>query len=223
VPRWATSWARPSAAATKWPPTSKACLHEAGELARLGDPGKVARIERDHCLDHPAEAADLAIVFGNRIAVAGMAQAAASLFLAGLVPRILVTGGATPGGPGTEAAVIADAIVTLGVPRAALILEHQATHTGENVTLSLPLIEAAGLLSAHRVFCLGLFCTGRRYAMTLHRHWPAPEKRCRAVEYGPVRRGAWHQDERARERVLGEVAKIPRYLAAGFIAPWPLG
>lgn len=209
-----TSWARPSAAATRWPPTSKACLL---------DPGEIARIERNHCLDHPAEAADLAIVFGNRIAAAGMAQAAASLFLAGHAPRLLVTGGATPGGPATEAAVIAEAIVALGVPRDALILEHRATHTGENVTLSLPLIEAAGLLGARRVFCVGLFCTGRRYAMTLHRHWPAPEKRCRAVEYGPVRRGAWHQDDRARERVLGEVAKITRYLAAGFIAPWPAG
>ncbi|WP_203070360.1 YdcF family protein [Falsiroseomonas ponticola] len=196
-------------------------MHEAGEVARLGDPGEVARIERDHCLDHPAEAADLAIVFGNRIAVAGMAQAAASLFLERHVPRLLVTGGATPGGPATEAGVIADAIVALGVPRDALILEHQATHTGENVTLSLPLLAAAGLLAARRVFCIGLFCTGRRYAMTLHRHWPAPAKRCRAVEYGPVRRGAWHLDPRARARVLGEVAKVPRYLAAGHIAEWP--
>jgi hypothetical protein len=187
----------------------------------MPDAGEIARIERDHCLDHPAEAADLAIVFGNRIAVAGMAQAAASLFLKCHVPRLLVTGGATPGGPGTEAQVIADAITALGVPRQALILEHQATHTGENVTLSLPLLAAAGLLSARRVFCIGLFCTGRRYAMTLHRHWPAPEKRCRAVEYGPVRRGAWHLDARARDRVMAEVAKVPRYLEAGHIAEWP--
>lgn len=132
-----------------------------------------------------------------------------------------MTGGATPGGPGTEAGAIADAIITLGVPHEALILEHAATHTGENVTLSLPLLEAAGLLGARRIICVGLFCTGRRYAMTLHRHWPSPEKRCRAVEYGPVRRGAWHLHPQARDRVLGEVAKVPRYLAEGHIAEWP--
>jgi hypothetical protein len=42
-----------------------------------------------------------------------------------------------------------------------------------------------------------------------------------AVEYGPVRRGTWHLDPAARARVLGEVTKVPLYLAAGFIAEWP--
>lgn len=185
------------------------------------DPAEIARIERDHCLHHPPEAADLAIVFGSRIAAEAMAQAAASLFRAGLVPRLLVTGGATPGGTGTEAEAIAAQLLARGVPGDALLLERRATHTGENVTLSLPILAEAGLLAARRVVCIGLFCTGRRYAMTLHRHWPAPEKRCLPVEYGPVRRGVWHAHPAARARVLGEVAKIPRYLAAGHIAEWP--
>ena len=185
------------------------------------DLAEIAGIERHHCLHHPPEAADLAIVFGNRVAVPGMAGAAVSLFRAGLVPRLLVSGGATPGGPGTEAEAIAALILAAGVPRAALLLETRATHTGENVTLSLPILAAAGLLGARRVVCIGLFCTGRRYAMTLHRHWPVPEKRCLPVEYGPVRRGAWHLHDAARARVLDEVAKVPRYLAAGFIAEWP--
>lgn len=50
-------------------------------------------------------------------------------------------------------------------------------HTGENVALSLPILARAGLLGAGRVACIGLFCTGRRYAMTLHRHWPGPARR----------------------------------------------
>ncbi|MGK7860917.1 YdcF family protein [Falsiroseomonas sp. E2-1-a4] len=178
-------------------------------------------IERDHCLHHPREAADLAFIFGNRIAVPELAAAAASLFLEGLVPRILVSGGATPGGPGTEAEAIGTALLTRGVPREALLLERRATHTGENVTLSLPILAGAGLLDSKKIVCVGLFCTGRRYAMTLHRHWPAPAKLCLPVEYGPVRRGAWHLHPEARARVLGEVAKVPAYLAAGFIAPWP--
>lgn len=155
-----------------------------------------------------------------------MAGAAASFFGRGLVPRILISGGATPGGPeaeshATEADIIAAHLIRLGVPQAALLLEQHATNTGENVRLSLPILREAGLLGARRVVCIGLFCTGRRYAMTLHRHWPAPEKRCFAVEYGPVRRGAWHLHEAARARVLGEVAKVPRYRAMGFIADWP--
>jgi uncharacterized SAM-binding protein YcdF (DUF218 family) len=121
-----------------------------------------------------------AFVFGNRIAVPQMAAAAASLFLGGLVPRILISGGVTPGGRGpgakSEAEVIAAAVTALGVPREALLLETAATHTEENVTLSLPILAAAGLLTSEKVVCIGLFCTGRRYAMTLHRHWPAPRK-----------------------------------------------
>ena len=189
------------------------------------EPADIARIERDHCLHHEAgidwQAADLAFVFGNRVAAGAMAGAAASFFRRGLVPRILVSGGVTPGGAEPEADVIAAHLHAAGVPASALLLERRATNTGENAALSLPILAAAGLLDARRVVCVGLFCTGRRYAMTLHRHWPAPEKRCHAVEYGPVRRGNWHLDPAARARVLGEVAKVPLYLAAGFIAEWP--
>ncbi len=185
------------------------------------DPAEIARIERDHCLHHDEEAADLAFVFGNRVAAGTMAGSAASFFRRGLVPRILVSGGLTPGGAEPEAEVIAANLRAAGVPDTALLLERRATNTGENVAFSLPILAEAGLVGARRVVCIGLFCTGRRYAMTLHRHWPAPEKRCCAVEYGPVRRGSWHLDPAARARVLGEVAKVPLYLAAGFIAEWP--
>jgi hypothetical protein len=189
------------------------------------DPAEIARIERDHCLHHEAgidwQAADLAFVFGNRVAAGALAGAAASFFRRGLVPRILVSGGLTPGGAEPEADVIAAHLRAAGVPDTALLLERRATNTGENVVFSLPILAEAGLLGARRVICIGLFCTGRRYAMTLHRHWPAPEKRCCAVEYGPVRRGTWHLDPAARARVLGEVVKVPLYLAAGFIAEWP--
>ena len=181
----------------------------------------IARIEREHFIEDTPQAADLAFVFGNRVAAGAMAASAASLFHAVRAPRVLVTGGATPGGMRTEAEEIGAALVARGVPEAALLLEHRAMHCGENVALSLPILEAAGLLAARRVWVLGLLCTGRRYAMHLHRYWPEVRKLCRPVEYGPVRRGAWHLHPVARARVLGEVAKVPRYLAAGLLAEWP--
>jgi hypothetical protein len=183
------------------------------------DPAVIAGIEREHCLHHGYVAADLAFVFGNRVAAEAMAGAAASFFARG-TPHILVSGGATQGGEGTEAEAIAAHLLALGVPREAILLETQATHTGENVTFALPILARTGIGGAIRVACIGLFCTGRRYAMTLHRHWPDAIKSCFAVEYGPVRRGAWYRHDAARARVMGEVAKVPAYLAAGHIAEW---
>src|SRR4029450_1981961 len=99
----------------------------------------------------------------------------------------------------------------------------RATTTGENVLLSLPIIDAAlGRDAIKSVICLGKICTARRYPMTLQRHWPEVAKMLVTVNpYGaPVEN--WHTDPLFRHRVLTEYAKIAPYKAQGFIADWPL-
>jgi len=62
--------------------------------------------------------------------------------------------------------------------------ERRATNTGENVVLSLPIIERQlGLNNVRSVICLGNFWTSRRYPMTLHRHWRVLQTRFSHLEF----------------------------------------
>ena len=77
-----------------------------------------------------------------------------------------------------------------------------------------------GLCNIRSVICLGNTWTGRRYAMTLHRHWPEVEKMLVTVDRFTTPRLQWHADPEFRRRVLAEWDKIEPYKAKGFIAEW---
>lgn len=95
-------------------------------------------------------------------------------------------------------------------------------YTGENVVFSLPIIDAQlGLRNIRSVICLGNFWTGRRYPMTLHRHWPAVEKTLVAVNHYATPQELWYTDPELSARVINEWNKIEPYKAKGFIAAWP--
>jgi uncharacterized SAM-binding protein YcdF (DUF218 family) len=182
----------------------------------------IAEINARHLLGTPLKPADLLFVFGTREGVAERVAAASRLWRDGLFRWSIVSGGVTPGGSLSECAVIKAAMVAQGIPAALILEEHAATNTGENVILSLPIIDARiGLANIRSVICLGNAWTARRYPMTLHRHWPDVEKMLVAVNHlkAPVER--WHTDPDFRARVVGEWNKIDRYKRMGFIADWP--
>lgn len=68
----------------------------------------------------------LTAVLAERVAAAAM------LFAAAAAPLVIVTGGVTGRVQRPEAAVIADALVVAGVPRASLLVEDRAQTTAEN-------------------------------------------------------------------------------------------
>jgi uncharacterized SAM-binding protein YcdF (DUF218 family) len=144
------------------------------------------------------------------------------LWREGLFRRAIVSGGVTPGSALSECAVIKPLMVAGGVPADLILEEHRALNTGENVMFSLPIIDAAiGLKNIRSVICLGNTWTGRRYAMTLHRHWPGVEKMLLTVDSFATPREHWYEDPEFRCRVLSEFDKIEPYKARGFIAEWP--
>jgi hypothetical protein len=53
--------------------------------------------------------------------------------------------------------------------------------------------------------------------MTLQRHWPGLRLSVCPVNYFSIPAERWHEHEEFRARVLTEFAKIPRYLAEGFL------
>jgi uncharacterized SAM-binding protein YcdF (DUF218 family) len=183
---------------------------------------EIAEINAKHLNDTPLAPADLLFVFGTREDERLRAEAAGLLWRDGLFRWAIVSGGVTPGSDETECAIIKREMAAAGIPPERILEEHRATNTGENVIFALPIIDAAlGLKSVARVICLGNTWTARRYAMTLHRHWPEVEKMLLTVDSFGVPRKRWHEHPELRRRVLAEWDKIEPYKARGFIADWP--
>jgi uncharacterized SAM-binding protein YcdF (DUF218 family) len=183
---------------------------------------EIAAILATHLITTPIAPADLLFVFGTREDEALRAATACRLWRDGLFRMAIVSGGMTAGSRSSECAVIKPLMAQGGIPAGRILEEHRATNTGENVTFSLPVIDAAiGLNKIRRVICLGNTWTGRRYAMTLHRHWPEVEKMLLTVDNFAVPRDRWHEHPEFRRRVLAEWDKIEPYKAKGFIAEWP--
>lgn len=189
---------------------------------RLPSAAEIAEINAKHLIQTPLKAADLLFVFGTRVDEVLRAETACRLWREGLFRRAIVSGGVTPGSELSECAVIKPLMVAASVPADLILEEHRAMNTGENVMFSLPIIDAAfGLKNIGSVICLGNTWTGRRYAMTLHRHWPEVEKLLLTVDSFATPRAHWNRDPEFRRRMLAEFDKIEPYKARGFIAEWP--
>lgn len=189
---------------------------------RIPNAAEVASINATHFADTRLELADLLFVFGTREDAELRAEKACALWQDGLCRSVIVSGGVTPGSHLSECTIIKAAMVARGVPPDIILEEHRAENTGENVLFSLPVIDAAlGLRHVRSVICLGNSWTARRYAMTLHRHWPEVRKMLVTIDSFATPRALWHTDPEFRRRVLHEWDKIEPYLARGFIAQWP--
>jgi uncharacterized SAM-binding protein YcdF (DUF218 family) len=183
---------------------------------------EISEINRAHLIDTPLQPADLLFMFGTREDVALRADTAGRLWRQGYFRWSIVSGGVTAGSEQSECTIIKAAMVATGIPADRILEEHHAQNTGENVILSLPIIDATlGLHNVRSVICLGNTWTARRYPMTLHRHWPEVEKMLLTVDSFATPRALWHTDPEFRRRMLHEWDKIEPYKAKGFIAEWP--
>jgi uncharacterized SAM-binding protein YcdF (DUF218 family) len=191
-------------------------------VRRIPDSAEIAEINARHLITTPLKPADLLFLFGTRHDEVLRAETACRLWREKLFRWAIVSGGITPGSHLSECAVIKPLMVQGGVPADVILEEHRATNTGENVIFSLAVIDAMlGLKNIRSVICLGNTWTGRRYAMTVHRHWPEVEKMLITVDDFATPRERWHEDAEFRLRVLAEWDKIEPYKARGFIAEWP--
>ncbi|WOF74950.1 YdcF family protein [Parvibaculaceae bacterium PLY_AMNH_Bact1] len=185
------------------------------------DAALVERINKEHLIETPLKPADLLFIFGTRHGVAEFIEEAARLWRGGFYRHAIVSGGITPGGLDPEGIVMKQLMVEAGIPDEIILTETRASNTGENVSLSLPIIEREiGLANIQSVIAIGKLCTSRRYLMTLERHWPDVEKMLAPINWFGVPRADWHLHPLAKQRVLSEVAKIEPYLEKGFIAEW---
>src|SRR3954468_1470424 len=123
---------------------------------RMPDAAEIAAINAQHFADTPLRPADLLFVFGTRVEEELRAETAARLWQQGYFRDAIVSGGITRGAETSECALIKAAMVRRGVPAERILEEHRAMNTGENVVLSLDVIEATlGLANIRTVICLG--------------------------------------------------------------------
>jgi len=182
-------------------------------------PDDLQRIAQYMMPSFPPRRADLGFLFGTRHGVPEFCAAAHALWVDGMFERLLVSGGCTAGIERAEADIIAEGLLALGMPASSLILETQATNTGQNVVLGRARVaEEIDIASVRSVVVIGKACSTRRYLMTLQRHWPGLCMSVCPVNYFGVPDARWHEHDAFRARVLGEFGKIPAYLAQDFLA-----
>jgi uncharacterized SAM-binding protein YcdF (DUF218 family) len=127
-------------------------------------------------LNHaPAPAAAILALGSND---ARVAERAADLYLAGLAPLLIFSGGVGALTAGlfagrSEAAAFADVAAAAGVPRAAMLLEHASTNTGENARYSYAALATAGAPPPARVLLVQKPYMEMRTLATFMRQWPA--------------------------------------------------
>ena len=168
--------------------------------------------------------ADVIVALGSNDVRVG--EHAARLFLRGLAPRLLCSGGVgrlTAGRFATsEAQTFADAAVRLGVPRAAILIEDASTNTGENIDRSRALLASAGVRPS-RVLLVQKPYMERRAWATFKKRWPGPELQ---VTSPPIPYEAYPTPEIPRDLVInilvGDVQRIRLYAERGFQVPQPM-
>jgi uncharacterized SAM-binding protein YcdF (DUF218 family) len=182
------------------------------------DPALIEAINRYLLVRTDIEPADLCFVFGTRTGVNEFADETTRLWSGGFFPRVLISGGVTPGDGRSEAIVMREKLIERGVSSDVIFMEERATNTGENVEFSLPVIERAmGLANVKSLIAIGKFRTSRRYLMTLQRHWPEVRKMFVPVHYHNVAPERWMDHAALRDGVLAEWARIVPYFEKGFI------
>lgn len=132
------------------------------------------------CLHQEPQKADVIVGFGNFNTDIG--RRAAELYLQGIAPKILFTGGLgrnTQGLlPEPEAVRFARAAMECGVPECDILLEDKSTNTADNIRFTRSLLESLGIrhdhiLGVHQPFmerricaAMGVYWPEQRFSVT---------------------------------------------------------
>lgn len=127
-----------------------------------------------HRLDDELRPADVGIGFGSHDL--GVATHIANLYLRGLFPTVVFTGANAPTTverfPRGEAVHYREHALELGVPDSAILVEPEATNTGDNITKSRAVLAAHGIDVASAIIGSRPY-QQRRVHATAGKLWPA--------------------------------------------------
>jgi uncharacterized SAM-binding protein YcdF (DUF218 family) len=152
-----------------------------------------------------------------------VADRAAELYLQGLAPILLFSGGLGNVTRGIwkdpEADKFARIALDKGVPAEAIFVENKSTNTGENILFTRKLLEEQGLHPQSFLLVQKPYMERRSYA-TFKKHWPEKEL---IVTSPQIAFEDYPTDEIPMERVIdimvGDLQRIRIYPAKGFQIP----
>ncbi len=173
-----------------------------------------------HLLNHSLEKSDCIIVLGShdlRVAVRG-----AKLFLEGLAPLLLFSGGL---GNLTkdlwdepEADKFANIALELGVPADKILVENKSTNTGENIRFSYNLLKEKNISPAKLILVQKPYMERRTFA-TFLKQWPV-QKINIAVTSPRINFDEYPNDNIKLDEVInimvGDLQRIKEYPSKGF-------
>ncbi|WP_238488591.1 YdcF family protein [Streptomyces sp. UNOC14_S4] len=132
-----------------------------------------------HQMSHEVRPCDAAIGLGSHDL--GVPAFCAELYRAGLFPTLVFSGGSNPTAPERfprgEAVHFREHALALGVPTEAVLLEPNASNTGQNITLSRDVLAAAGI-PVKTVLLVSMPYMERRAFATARKVWPEVEVIC---------------------------------------------
>ncbi|HEY8398931.1 MAG TPA: YdcF family protein [Flavihumibacter sp.] len=171
-----------------------------------------------HQLKHELTPADCLLALGSHDL--RVAQRAAELWLDGMAPVLVMSGGLGNFTLGMwtekEADRFAAVAVKMGVPGDAILVENQSTNTGENIQFSKKLLAERGLDPQKFIVIQKPYMERRSYA-TFKKHWPDKEL---LVTSPQISFDDYPNEEIPLERVInimvGDLQRIREYPALGF-------
>ena len=170
-------------------------------------------------MHHVLEEADLIWALGSHDL--RVADRVAELWLGGLAPRIVMSGGlgnfTKDVFEKTEAELFAERAIELGVPANIIFIESQSTNTGENVSYTRDLLGECEI-SVNKVIAVQKPYMERRTYATIRQQWPEIEVQVTSPRLDFL---SYSTDEIPRDDVInimvGDLQRIIEYPKLGFM------
>lgn len=173
-------------------------------------------------LNHDVRPVDIGIGLGSHDL--GVATYAAQLYNRGIFPSIVFTGANAPTTrerfPRGEAIHYRERAITLGVPESAILIEPNATNTGENIDFTRTLLEQRRILDTiHSIMLICRPYQQRRSYAIARKRWPEVEIICASL---PLPLDEYIESigevDRVINMLVGDTQRIWVYPAKGWAA-----
>lgn len=174
-----------------------------------------------HDLHHELRPCDIGIGLGSHDP--GVAMCATDLYRAGMFPRIVFTGANAPTTiarfPRGEAVHYREYAIEHGVPAEAVLIETQATNTGQNFEYTRKLLHDQGLSVTSAIVMSRPYQQRRAYA-TCRKLWPELDIVCASHPLALDDYVAMINDvDRVINMLVGDTQRIEVYADQGFAVP----